>query len=188
MHLWEETHAAAVIFLCTHKISSNCKSRRRRSLLTLKSLVENKALSFFYGQTSGPLSLLRKHKTLPEQVQSTKEQIQQRKQKPESKASLRNCCSKREKFRSERTSRRRMRRMRSPGLLPLDVRLLPEGLSRRRPATEGARPGPGRPAAGLLTHPRRNWIPNLPSDLDNATDIRYLLDLGLFGTSIFGLL
>jgi hypothetical protein len=101
---------------------------------------------------------------------------------------LRNCCSKREKFRSERTSRRRMRRMRSPGLLPLDVRLLPEGLSRRRPATEGARPGPGRPAAGLLTHPRRNWIPNLPSDLDNATDIRYLLDLGHFGTSIFGLL
>jgi hypothetical protein len=67
--------------------------------------------------------------------------------------------------------------MRSPGLLPLDIRLLPEGLSRRS-VTEGARAGP----------PRRTWIPNLPSDLDNATHIRYLLDLGLFGTSIFGLL
>lgn len=88
----------------------------------------------------------RKHKTLLEQVQSTKEQIQQRKQKPESKASLRNCsktfrCSKRDKFRSERASRRRMRR-RSPGLLPLDVRLLPEELPRRRPVTEGVRTGP----------------------------------------------
>jgi hypothetical protein len=133
-----------------------------------------------------------KYKTLPEQVQSTKEQIQQRKQKPESKASLRNCsntfrCSKRDKFRSERTSRRRMRR-RSPGLLPLDVRLLPEGLPQRRPVTEGGRTGPGRPAGGILTHPRRPWIPNLPSDLDNATDFRCPLDLGLFGTSIFGLL
>jgi hypothetical protein len=52
--------------------------------------------------------------------------------------------------------------------------------------TEGARTGPGRPAGGLLTHPRRPWIPNLPSDLDNATDVRYLLDLGLLGTLIFG--
>jgi hypothetical protein len=132
-----------------------------------------------------------KHKTLPEQVPSTKEQIQQRKQKPGSKAFLRNCsstfrCSKRDKFRSEITSSRMRRR--SPGLLPLNLRLLPEGLSRRRPVTEGARTGPGRPACGLLTHPRRTWIPNLPSDLDNATNIRYLLDLGHFGTSIFGLL
>jgi len=130
-----------------------------------------------------------KYKTLPEQVQSTKEQIQQRRQKPESKVSLRNCCStfrcsKRDKFRSERTSRRMRRR--SPGLLSLDIRVLPEGLSRRGPWRKA--PGPGRPEGGALTHPRRTWIPNLPSYLDNATDIRYLLDLGRFGTSIFGLL